>query len=92
MKLTENEFANRVGSIYSLYQSQFMMTIVRINEQVEAIQAPDFVRFELGLKKTDPVLKISRYAYTYGDEVVEYRNRYVNTSISLYQNEIGLRE
>jgi GntR family transcriptional regulator len=69
-----------------------MMTIVRINEQVEAIQAPDFVRFELGLKKTDPVLKISRYAYTYGDEVVEYRNRYVNTSISLYQNEIGLRE
>jgi GntR family transcriptional regulator len=92
MKLTENQFANRVGSIYSLYQSQFMMTIVRINEQVEAIQAPDFVRLQLGLKKMDPVLKISRYAYTYGEEVVEFRNRYVNTSISLYQNEIGLRE
>jgi len=92
MKLTENQFANRVGSIYSLYQSQFMMTIVRINEQVEAIQAPDFVRLQLGLKKMDPVLKISRYAYTYGEEVVEFRNRFVNTSISLYQNEIGLRE
>jgi GntR family transcriptional regulator len=92
MKLTENGFTNRKGSIYSLYQSQFMMTIVRINEQVEAIQAPEFVRLELGLKKSDPVLKISRYAYTYGDEVVEFRNRYVNTSICLYQNEIGLRE
>jgi len=92
MKLTQNEFENRKGSIYSLYQSQFMMTIVRINEQVEAIQAPEFVRLELGLKKTDPVLKISRYAYTFGDEVVEYRNRYVNSQISLYQNEIGLRE
>jgi GntR family transcriptional regulator len=92
MKLTQNEFENRKGSVYSLYQSQFMMTIVRINEQVEAIQAPEFVRLELGLKKTDPVLKISRYAYTFGDEVVEYRNRYVNSQISLYQNEIGLRE
>ena len=92
LKLTKNEFENRPGSIYSLYQSQFMMTIVRINEQVEAMQAPEFVRLELGLKKTDPVLKISRYAYTYGDEVVEFRNRYVNTSISVYQNEIGLRE
>ena len=92
MKLTKNQFENRKSSIYSLYQSEFMMTIVRINEQVEAIQAPDFVRLELGLKKTDPVLKISRYAYTYGDEVAEYRHRYVNTSISVYQNEIGLRE
>lgn len=92
MGLTQREFESRKGSIYSLYQSQFMMTIVRINEQIEAIQAPDYVRSELGLKKTDPVLKISRYAYTYGDEVVEFRNRYVNTSISLYQNEIGLRE
>ncbi len=92
MKLTQNEFENRKGSIYSLYQSQFMMTIVRINEQVEAIQAPEFIRLELGLKKTDPVLMISRFAYTYGDEVIEFRNRYVNTTISLYQNEIGLRE
>jgi len=92
MKLNQNEFENRKGSIYSLYQSQFMMTIVRINEQVEAIQAPEFVRSELGLKKTHPVLMISRYAYTYGDEIVEFRNRYVNTTTSLYQNEIGLRE
>ena len=90
-KLTKRGFENREGSIYSLYQSDFMMTIVRIHEQIEAINAPDFVMKELNLKKTDPVLKISRYAYTYGDEVVEYRNRYVNTTLSLYQNEVGLR-
>ena len=69
-----------------------MMTIVRIHEQVEAIKAPEFVMQELNLKKTDPVLKISRYAYSYGDEIVEYRNRYVNSALSLYQNEIGLKE
>jgi GntR family transcriptional regulator len=69
-----------------------MMTIVRIHEQIEAINAPEFVMKGLNLKKTDPVLKISRYAYTYGDEVVEYRHRYVNTALSLYQNEVGLRE
>lgn len=92
LKLTQKSFENRTGSIYSLYQAQFMMTIVRIHEQVEAIKAPAFVMQELKLKKTDPVLKICRYAYTYGDEIVEYRNRYVNTSLSLYQNEIGLKE
>jgi GntR family transcriptional regulator len=91
-KLTKKGFENREGSIYSLYQSQFMMTIVRIHEQIEAINAPEFVMKGLNLKKTDPVLKISRYAYTYGDEVVEYRHRYVNTALSLYQNEVGLRE
>ena len=69
-----------------------MMTILRIHEQIEAINAPEFIMKELNLKKAEPVLKISRYAYTYGDEVVEYRNRYVNTTLSLYQNEIGLRE
>ena len=91
-KLTKKSFENRDGSIYSLYQSEFMMTIVRIHEQIEAINAPEFIMKELNLKKSDPVLKITRYAYTYGDEVVEYRNRYVNTTLSLYQNEIGLRE
>jgi len=91
-KLTQKGFETREGSIYSLYQSQFMMTIVRIHEQVEAIKAPEFVMQELNLKKTDPVLKISRYAYSYGDEIVEYRNRYVNSALSLYQNEIGLKE
>ena len=91
-KLTKKSFENRDGSIYSLYQSEFMMTIVRIHEQIEAINVPEFIMKELNLKKSDPVLKITRYAYTYGDEVVEYRNRYVNTTLSLYQNEIGLRE
>jgi GntR family transcriptional regulator len=92
IKLTKKSFEHREGSIYSLYQSQFMMTIVRVREQVEAIKPPEFVTTELNLKKTDPVLKITRYAYTYGDKVIEYRNRYVNTKLSLYQNEIGLRE
>ena len=91
-RLTKKSFENRDGSIYSLYQSEFMMTIVRIHEQIEAINVPEFIMKELNLKKSDPVLKITRYAYTYGDEVVEYRNRYVNTTLSLYQNEIGLRE
>lgn len=92
LKLTQKSFENREGSIYSLYQSQFMMTIVRIHEQVEAIKAPEFLMQELHLKKTDPVLKITRFAYTFADEIVEYRNRYVNTALSLYQNEIGLKE
>ena len=91
-KLTQKGFENRLGSIYSLYQTQFGLTVVRIKEHVEAIKVPEFVREELGLKKTDAILKITRFAYTYGDELIEYRNRYVNTNLSLYQNELGLKE
>lgn len=91
-KLTQKNFEGREGSIYSLYQSQFMMTIVRIQEQVEAIKIPDFAMKELNLKKGYPVLKITRFAYTYGDTIVEYRNRYVNTALGIYLNEIGLKE
>lgn len=57
-----------------------------------AINPPDFVQQELHLKKTDASLKISRHAISYGDEVIEYRHRYVNTRMCKYQNHIGLKE
>jgi len=43
-------------------------------------------------EKTDASLKISRHAISYGDEVIEYRHRYVNTRMCKYQNHIGLKE
>ena len=85
-------FEGRPDSIYALFQRQFKITVLRIYEQIEAINPPDFVQQELKLKKTDASLKISRHAMTYGDEVIEYRHRYVNTSLCRYQNQIGLKE
>jgi len=90
--LNKRNFENRPGSIYAFFQNQFRVTVLRIKEQLEATQAPDFVQSPLEVKKRDAILKITRQAISYGDEVVEFRNRYVNTNACQYLNEIGLKE
>jgi len=90
--LNKRDFENRPGSIYAFFQNDFRVTVLRIKEEVEAIQAPDFTQSTLHVKKTDAILKITRQAISYGDEVVEFRNRYVNTNVCQYLNEIGLKE
>lgn len=90
--LDKATFLQRKGSIYGLYQERFATTVVRIQEQVMAVCAPDFAAKALELPELVPLLKVQRKAFTFGDEAVEYRERYVNPAICHYQNEIGLRE
>ena len=85
-------FLNRAGSIYGLYQSMFGITVVRIQEELAAVMSPAFVMTALELPAPMSLLKIQRKALSYGSEVVEYRERYVNTAVCQYQNEVGLRE
>jgi GntR family transcriptional regulator len=84
-------FLNRPGSIYGLYQGSFNTTVVRIREQVGASLPPAFVVSSLKIAASAPVLKIDRTAFTFGDEAVEYRERYVNSTLCRYQNETGLK-
>jgi DNA-binding GntR family transcriptional regulator len=46
---------------------------------------------ELKTSEGIPVLKIERTACTFWDEVVEYRGRYVNSTLCRYQDETGLK-
>ena len=89
--LDKDSFLNRPGSIYGLYQANFNTTVVRIREQVGATLPPNFVVNALKISAGAPVLKIERTAFTFGDEVVEYRERYVNSMLCRYQNETGLK-
>jgi GntR family transcriptional regulator len=89
--LDKDSFLNRPGSIYGLYQAGFNTTVVRIREQVGASLPPAFVVTALKFSASMPVLKIERTAFTFGDEVVEYRERYVNSTLCKYQNETGLK-
>jgi GntR family transcriptional regulator len=89
--LDKDSFQSRSGSIYGLYQAAFNTTVVRIREQVGASLPPPFVIKALRLSASLPVLKIERTAFTFGDEEIEYRERYVNSSLCRYQNETGLR-
>jgi GntR family transcriptional regulator len=90
--LAREAFVGRKGSIYGFYQERYATTVVLIQEQVTALCAPDFAAKALGLAPLAPVLKVQRTAFTYGDEAVEYRDRFVNPEICHYQNEVGLWE
>jgi len=89
--LDKDSFLSRPGSIYGLYQTAFNTTVVRIREQVGASLPPTFVINGLKISSTLPVLKIERTAFTFADQVVEYRERYVNSALCRYQNETGLK-
>lgn len=91
-QLDRKVFEQRSGSIYSLYQSRFKTTVLRIEESIEAMIAPEFVKDALDLTCGSSVLKITRLAYSYNDQLIEYRHRFVNTAICKYRNKIGLEE
>ena len=89
--LDKDSFLSRPGSIYGLYQTGFNITVVRIREQVVASLPPAFVAKALKMPASSPVLKVERTAFTFADQVVEYRERYVNSTLCRYQNETGLK-
>jgi len=89
--LDKDSFLSRHGSIYGLYQAVFNTTVVRIREQVGASLPPTFAVNSLKISSSLPVLRIERTAFTFGERVVEYRERYVNSTLCSYQNETGLR-
>jgi GntR family transcriptional regulator len=90
--ITRDIFATRKGSIYGLYQSIASTTVVLIREEVSAVAAPAFAASALRVELGAPILQVCRKAFSYGDEVVEYRDRFVNPAVCRYKNEVGLKE
>ena len=90
--ITRDIFAARNGSIYGLYQSIASTTVVLIREEVSAVAAPAFAASALCVELGTPILQVCRRAFSYGEEVVEYRDRFVNPAVCRYKNEVGLKE
>jgi GntR family transcriptional regulator len=84
--LTRDEFANRPSTIYALYQTRYLINVVRTVERLRARSADAATAKILGLKKGAPVLEIHRVAYTYDDRPVELRVSRVNTEQHDYFN------
>jgi GntR family transcriptional regulator len=84
-------FTNRPGTIYSLYQAEWGITVLRAHERVRAAAAQGDTARILGVAMGLPVLEVHRTALTFGDRPVEYRVSTINTSTHDYVSVLAQR-
>lgn len=61
------------GSMYSMYETQFGVRMIRAEERLKAVAADKEVAAALGLDVGFPLLSIERVSFTYGDKPMEWR-------------------
>lgn len=72
------------NTLYSLYQSQFGITIATACEELRAAIATKADQSSLGLKAGSPILVIGRVALSLTDQPVEWRESRVRTDDLVY--------
>ncbi|MDB5772240.1 MAG: GntR family transcriptional regulator [Burkholderiales bacterium] len=77
--MTEAHVRDRPSTLYNLYQVDYGINVIRIEERVRATLASDAHARLLDIKPGLPLLQIHRVAYSYNDQPIEYRVSYVNT-------------
>jgi GntR family transcriptional regulator len=82
--LVERRFVERPGTVYSLYQSDHGITVLRARERARARLAGGETARILGVAVGAPVLEVRRTALTFGDLPVEYRISTINTAAHDY--------
>jgi GntR family transcriptional regulator len=76
------------GSMYSMYEAQFGVRMIRAEERLKAVSASGEVAEALGLKNQEPLLSIERVSFTYGDKPMEWRLGLCVTDNHHYMNEL----
>jgi GntR family transcriptional regulator len=74
--------------LYSMYETEFHLRILYVEEQVRAQATPAEVAEYLDVESGEPLLVIDRVAHTYADKPVELRRSYCNTKEHHYRNRI----
>lgn len=87
--LTERAFADRPGTIFGLFQSRYGLTVVRTEDFVTAALAGERHAALLELEPGAPILHLRRTAFTYRDQPIETRVRYVSCARHGYLNTLG---
>jgi GntR family transcriptional regulator len=62
-------------NLYSYYQREFGVTVLRMQERVSALVADAQMAKVLGVRPKHPLMMVDRLAYTYGNRPVEIRRR-----------------
>lgn len=82
-------FAGRDGTVYGLYQKRFGLSVIRTDERLRAVAAPEDVAAALGVPDGAPVLRILRVAVAIGDRPIEMRISHADTRDHEYFNTLA---
>jgi len=77
------------GSMYSFFETQFGVQMLKAQERLRALPAEAGSARLLGVRVGDPLLAVDRVTLTYGDRPVEWRRGLCVTKGHHYFNEIG---
>jgi GntR family transcriptional regulator len=77
------------GSMYSFFETQCGVRMIRAREHVSAIAADAQTAEILHVKANSPVLAVERVTFTYNDRPVEFRRGLCSTRHHFYLNELG---
>lgn len=83
-RLTESK-----APLYSMFESEFGIKMVRADERIRAVPADADVAAVLGIVAGVPLLSVERLTFTYGDKPVEVRRGLYLTAHHYYKNELS---
>lgn len=87
--LTADLLNDYSGPLYGLFESEFDISMVRADEKLRAVAAPDDIAQALGLAASIPLLCVERISFTYGNRPVELRIGHYVTSEYYYRNSLN---
>lgn len=87
--LTEQQWRDREGTVYGMFQQRFGITVVQLREYITAVAADERAARVLGVARGAPLLRIERTAYTYKDQPVDFRIRLVDSRDYGYMSRLG---
>lgn len=76
-------------SLYSLFESDYGVRMIHAEEHLRAVAADAESASLLGVEIGEPLLRVERTAYTYGDKPVEWRLGLYCTRQHYYKNDLG---
>ncbi len=87
--LSVERLADYKGPIYSMFEVEFGVTMIRAEEKIRAQAAKAEVAQWLALKAGTPLLSVERLSFTYEDRPVELRRGLYNTAQHFYRNALN---
>jgi len=87
--LTRAKLEAYQGSMYSFFETQFGVRMLKAQEKLRAVSADAQTAAILGVRAGDPLLAVDRVTLTYGDRPVEWRRGLCATRHHAYVNELN---
>jgi GntR family transcriptional regulator len=87
--LTAERLTESKAPLYSMFESEFGIKMLRADEKIRAVPAEGEVARLLRSETGAPLLSVERLTFTYGDRPVEVRRGLYLTSRHHYKNELS---